>query len=44
MGILSKADSQPVSSGWIHLACFPALCGCDVELATLPEKELGLVR
>lgn len=43
-GPRSKAESQLVPSSWIRIAHFPVVPGCDLELASLVEKELRLVR
>lgn len=43
MGIKNEAESQLVSFSWIHFTYFPVLFGCDLELASLAEKEFRLV-
>lgn len=40
----NKVESQGVSSSWIHFAYFCVLLGCDLELVSLAEKQLRLVR
>lgn len=40
----NKVESQDVSSSWIHLAYFCVLLGYDLELASLAEKQLRLVK
>lgn len=40
----NKVESQGVSSSWIHLAYFCVLLGYDLELASLAEKQLRLVK